>query len=71
VEPDAAAVTFLPTEKGTWRCELDYAVGIRPREIRIEPPSEVRMEFLGAIDVGNRDDGDLELHVDRWCCLHF
>jgi hypothetical protein len=33
----------------------------------VEPPSEVAVKVLGAIDVRNRKDDDLELHVDRAC----
>jgi hypothetical protein len=34
-------------------------------EVGIQPPAEAAVKPLGAIDVRNRDDDDLELHVDR------
>ena len=34
-------------------------------EVRVEPPAEIAVKALGAIDVRDRDDDDLELHVDR------
>jgi hypothetical protein len=45
--------------------ELDHAPVAARREVGIEPPAEAGVESLGAIDVGNGDDDDLELHVDR------
>jgi len=44
--------------------ELDHAVVVAAGEVGIEPPPEVRVEILRAIGVRNRDDDDLELHVD-------
>src|SRR5262249_26296411 len=37
---------------GTWRCH-------------ILPPSEPAVELLRAVDIRDRDDDDLQLHVDR------
>ena len=67
-EPGAAGVTFLPkmTEAGGARGrELDDAEVVAVGEVGVEPPAEVAIETLGAIDVRNGDDDDLELHVDR------
>ena len=36
-------------------------------EVGVESPTQAAVEALGAIDVRNRDDDDLELHVDRPC----
>ena len=66
-EPGAAAVTFLPkmTEQpGAGRRELHHAEALAVVEVGVEPPPEVRVELLRAIDVRNGDDDDLELHVD-------
>ncbi len=46
------------------RGELDHAIVVGAGEVGIEPPAELCVKVLGAIDVGNRDDGDLELEVD-------
>jgi hypothetical protein len=35
------------------------------REIGVEPPPQALVEALGAIDVGHRNDDDLELQIDR------
>src|SRR5262249_46773119 len=48
----------------TWRRELDSPGPVRPDEIGIEPPTQIFVEALGAVDVGNGDDGDFELHID-------
>ena len=50
---------------GAGRRELDHAVVVTGREVGIEPPAEAAVKSLGAIDVRNRDDDDLELHVGR------
>ena len=34
-------------------------------EIGVEPPPQALVEALGAIDVGHRNDDDLELQIDR------
>jgi len=36
-----------------------------PGEVGVEPPTQVAVKALGAIDVRNRDDDGLELQVDR------
>jgi hypothetical protein len=50
---------------GAGRCELDYPKVIRGRVVDVEPPTQVAIETLGAIDVRDRDNDDLKLHVDR------
>src|SRR5205814_8530509 len=50
---------------GAGRGELDHAVVVRAGEIGVEPPAELCIKLLGAFDVGNRDDDDFELQVDR------
>jgi hypothetical protein len=45
------------------RRELDDAE-VASGEVGVKPPAEIAVELLGAIDVGNRDHGDLELHVE-------
>ena len=66
-EPGAAAVTFLPkmTEApGTRRRELDHAEVVAGGVVGVEPPTQVAVEALGAVDVRNGNDDDLELHVE-------
>jgi hypothetical protein len=57
------------------RAELDRATGPRRRKlddpkavieakIGVEPPTELPIELLGAVDIRNRDDDRFELHVD-------
>jgi hypothetical protein len=46
------------------RRELHHPKRVTPDEVGVEPPTQVAVEALGAIDVRNRDDDDLELHVD-------
>ena len=61
-------VTFLPKmdrAPGAGRRELDHVPIVTGGEVGVEPPTEVAVEALGAIDVRDRDDDDLELHVDR------
>ena len=48
---------------GPGRRELDDPEAVVEREVGIEPPAETRVELLRAIDVGDRDDDDLELQV--------
>src|SRR4029453_10206602 len=50
---------------GAGRGELDDAVIVGAGEIGVEPPAELCIKLLGAFDVGDWDDGDLELQVDR------
>ena len=45
------------------RRELDDPEAVVEREVGIEPPAEPRVELLRALDVGDRDDNDLELQV--------
>ena len=59
-EPGAAGVTFR-----AGRSELDDAEVVAGGEVSVEPPAKIAVELLGAIDVRNRDHGDLELHVER------
>ena len=49
---------------GAGRGELDHAVIVGAGEIGVEPPAEFCIKLLGAFDVGDRDDDDLELQVD-------
>ena len=35
-----------------------------PCEVGVQPPSQAFVEVLGAIDVGHRNDDDLELEID-------
>ena len=65
-EPGAAAVTFLPKmtehpEPGgvNWITRKSSPRG----EVGVKPPPEAAVKALGAIDVRNRDDDDLEFHV--------
>ena len=60
-------MTPLPKwiERRAWRRELDDPKRVTDDEVGVEPPAQVAVEALGAIDVRNRDDDDLELHVDR------
>jgi hypothetical protein len=37
-------------------------------DIGVEPPTEIAIKLLGAIDVRDRDDDDLKLHVGRPHC---
>src|SRR5215218_11359940 len=55
----------LDRARRAWRRELDAAKRITDHEVGIESPAQVAVEALGAIHVGNRDDDDLELHIDR------
>src|SRR5580698_6665791 len=55
------------------RGKLDHPVGIAccPSEIQIEPPTQALIESLDLIDVGNRDDDDLQPHIQRACAHGF
>lgn len=44
--------------------ELNGPRAITPDKVRIDPPAQVAVKVLGAIDIGNWDDSDLKLHVD-------
>src|SRR6266481_7176498 len=48
-----------------WRRELYDPKLVTLSEVGVEPPTQVAVKALGAIDVRDRDDDDLELHVDR------
>ena len=45
------------------RRHLDHVVAVPGGEVGVEPPAEPRVERLGALDVGDGDGDDLELHV--------
>ena len=72
-EPGAADVIPWPTmiEHGEpGRRELDDAKLVTRGEVGVEPPPEAPVELLRAIDIRNRDDDDLEFHVDRSHTAH-
>ena len=54
-----------------WRRELHDPKRVTDGEVGVEPPAQAAVEALGAIDVRNRDDDDLELHVDLPRCRGF
>jgi hypothetical protein len=37
--------------------------GVADVEVGVEPPAQAVVEALGAVDIGNGDDDDFELHV--------
>src|SRR4051812_42208779 len=45
---------------GTWWRELNHAVVAAGRMVDVEPPTEIAVETLGAIGIGDGDDDDLE-----------
>jgi hypothetical protein len=47
------------------RRELDDPKIVTPGDVGVEPPAQAAVKALGAIDVRNGDDDDLELQVDR------
>ena len=47
------------------RRELHAPERVTDDEVGVEPPAQAAVEALGALDVRNRDDDDLELQVDR------
>src|SRR5262249_33408453 len=52
---------------GAWRagrCHLHHPP-VRAGKIRVQPPPQALIEALGAIDVGDREDNDLEFQFDR------
>src|SRR5215217_1697898 len=55
----------LDRARRAWRRELDAPKRVTDHEVGIESPAQAAVETLGAIDVRNRDDHDLELHIDR------
>src|ERR1700722_4653293 len=50
---------------GAGRRELDPSIIVPGGVVEVKPPTQVAIESLGAIDVRDRDDDDLKLHVDR------
>ena len=67
-EPGAAVVMPLPKwiehgEPGGVNCTTRKSVA--DGEIGVQPPPQALVEALGAIDVGHRNDDDLELQIDR------
>ena len=65
-EPGAADVMFVPNwtehpEPGgvNWTTRKPLSNG----EVGVEPPAEAAVELLRPVDVRDRDDDDLELHV--------
>jgi hypothetical protein len=44
--------------------ELHGARAVSPGEIGVDPPAQIGVEALGPVNVRNRKDGNLELHVD-------
>ena len=47
------------------RCQLHRPPVVTDGEIGVQPPPQALVEALGAIDVGHRNDDDLELQIDR------
>jgi len=47
---------------GARRRELNHTTASRT-EVAVEPPPEAAIELLGAVDIRDRDDDDLEFHV--------
>src|SRR5690348_14176961 len=47
-----------------FRRKLDTAPVVTVGEVAVEPPSEPRVELLRAIDIRDREDDNLELHVN-------
>ena len=47
------------------RCHLHHPPVLAAGEIGVQPPPQALVEALGAIDVGHRNDDDLELQIDR------
>ena len=53
------------------RRQLHAAEVVARREVGVEPPAEILVERLRAVDVGNADHHDFELHVDRFGFCEF
>ncbi len=47
------------------RCQLHHPEVLTGCEVGIHAPPQAPVEALGAIDVGHRQDDDLELHFDH------
>ena len=67
-EPGAAVVTPLPKmmehgEPGGVNCTTRQSSAAG--EVGVQPPPQALVEALGAIDVGHRNDDDLELRFDH------
>src|ERR1700722_17271781 len=45
-------------------CELNDANALCRSDIRVEPPTQAFVELLGSLNVGYRNDMNLELHFD-------
>src|SRR4029077_10102288 len=56
--------TELDRAWGARRRVLDDAEAVLEREIGVEPPPQASVEALRTIDVGDRNDHDLELQVN-------
>src|SRR3954465_6058069 len=54
----------LDREPGTRWGELDNPEAVVERKVGVQPPAEVGIELLRTVDVGHRNDDDLELEVD-------
>src|SRR6266446_6198178 len=50
---------------GARRRELDHTKVVLVSVVGVEPPSELRVELLRAINIGDGEDDDLKLHVNR------
>ena len=50
-----------------WRRELYDPKLVTDDEVGVQSPTQAAVKALGAIDVRDRDDDDLELHVDPPC----
>src|SRR5579872_2645730 len=49
---------------GTRRCKLNHAKIVPVVIVGVEPPSELRVESLRAVDVRDGDDDNFKLHVE-------
>ena len=43
---------------------LDHPKAVVKGEVGVEPPSETTVKFLRAVDIRDRNDDHLQLHVD-------
>src|SRR4029077_3826497 len=57
-------VAELDRAPGARRRELDQAETLGGGAVEVEPPSDPLVKPLRAVDIRNRDDDDLELHVN-------
>ena len=61
----------LAEDNRGWRVvrrQLHDAKVVARCEVGVEPPAEILVERLRAVDVGNAEHHDFELHVDRFFC---